>query len=56
MVAQFEETKKLGTILEYRLVWNPEYFRRGNRILNEHHITGVEFVKFMMVSANIMTL
>lgn len=43
-------------ISEYRLVWNPQYFKKDSRIFNEANITGMDFVVFMMQSANIMTL
>jgi len=56
MIARFGVNKKIGLITEYRLVWNPQYFQKDKRIFDEHNITGLDFVKFMMESANIMTL
>ena len=56
MICQFHPSKQLGLISEYRLVWNPQYFQKGKRIFNEFNITGMDFVKFMMQSANIITL
>ena len=56
MIARFGTAKKIGLITEYRLVWNPIYFKKGERIFDEHTITGMDFVKFMMQSANVMTL
>lgn len=56
MIARFGTNKKIGLITEYRLVWNPAYFSKDKRIFDEADISGMDFVRFMLNSANIMTL
>lgn len=56
LCSQFDEERQYGQISEFRLVWDPQYFKLGQRIFEETGITSAQMADFMSYSGGIMTI